>query len=55
LRAPARLACTRAFEMLPERLWPLVAPSAVAQPLSERIRDAFDPQRRLNRGILGEA
>lgn len=47
--------CTRIFEVLPAESWPLLAASAVTDPLSRRVRDAFDPQRRLNRGILGEA
>jgi glycolate oxidase FAD binding subunit len=47
--------CTRVFEILPAALWQEVAPSAVSDPLSQRVRAAFDPERRLNPGILGEA
>lgn len=53
LRRPGE--CTRVFEVLPEALWHKVAPSAVSDPLSQRVRAAFDPERRLNPGILGEA
>ncbi len=47
--------CTRVFEVLPAALWREVAPSAASDPLSQRVRAAFDPERRLNPGILGEA
>jgi len=47
--------CTRVFEVLPAALWREVAPSAASDPLSQRVRAAFDPDRRLNPGILGEA
>jgi glycolate oxidase FAD binding subunit len=47
-------ASTRIFEVLPAALWPQLAPSSARDPLSTRIRAAFDPERRLNRGILGE-
>jgi glycolate oxidase FAD binding subunit len=53
LRQPGE--CTRVFEVLPAALWREVAPSAVSDPLSQRVRAAFDPERRLNPGILGEA
>ncbi|MGH7694663.1 MAG: hypothetical protein ACRENH_06765, partial [Gemmatimonadaceae bacterium] len=46
---------TRVFEVLPATLWREVAPSAVSDPLSQRVRAAFDPDRRLNPGILGDA
>jgi glycolate oxidase FAD binding subunit len=46
---------TRVFERLPAALWALVAPSAVADGLSRRIKRAFDPANVLNPGILGEA
>ncbi len=55
LERPADFACTRVFEVLPPHLWSRLAPSAAADPLSTRIRSAFDPDRRLNPGILGEA
>jgi hypothetical protein len=42
-------------EVLPPPLWSQLAPSAVSDAVSTRIRAAFDPQRHLNRGILGDA
>lgn len=54
-RLAAAADCTRLFEVLPGHLWSEFAPSAVADPVSQRVRAAFDPQRRLNPGILGEA
>ena len=45
----------RIFERLPAELWPTLAPAAVADRLSRGIRDAFDPHRLLNPGILGES
>lgn len=45
---------TYVFERLPAALWPRLASSPVDDPLSERTRDAFDPHRLLNPGILGE-
>ena len=42
------------FEKLPEELWPVVAPSAVADPLSQGIKRAYDPRNILNPGILGD-
>ena len=45
---------TRIFERLPAPLWPLFAPAAVTDRLSRGIRTAFDPDRVLNPGILGE-
>jgi len=47
--------CARVCEVLPAALWHQVAPSAASDPLSQRVRTAFDPERRLNPGILGEA
>lgn len=47
--------CSRVFEVLPPALWSDVAASAASDPLSRRVRAAFDPERRLNPGILGEA
>ena len=45
---------TAIVERLPAALWPaLVAPAAV-DPLSVGVRNAFDPDRILNPGILGE-
>lgn len=46
---------TRIFERLPADAWPLLAPAAARDRLSRRVRDAFDPERLLNPGILGEA
>jgi glycolate oxidase FAD binding subunit len=50
---PAR----RAVERLPAALWPAVGAAGAApaadDPLSRRVRDAFDPARVLNPGILG--
>ncbi len=43
----------RIFEWLPAALWPVLAPSAVADQLSHRVRLAFDPRAILNPGILG--
>lgn len=45
---------SRIFERLPAALWPVLAPTAVGDRLSHRVRDAFDPQRVLNPGVLGE-
>jgi len=45
---------TRIWEQLPASRWSDVAPSAVLDPLSLRVRQAFDPAGVLNRGILGE-
>jgi hypothetical protein len=45
--------CARVFEVLPASLWNAFSPSAVADPLSQRVRAAFDPDERLNPGILG--
>ncbi|MGQ0640409.1 MAG: FAD-binding oxidoreductase [Gemmatimonadaceae bacterium] len=55
LARPARVPCACVCEALPAELWPRVAPSAADTPLARRVRDAFDPERRLNPGILGEA
>jgi glycolate oxidase FAD binding subunit len=52
LRSVARE--TRIFERLPASEWQSLAPSAVADKLSRGVRDAFDPDRLLNPGILGE-
>ncbi len=43
----------RIFERLPAALWPLLAPTAVANRLSRGVRTAFDPHCLLNPGILG--
>jgi glycolate oxidase FAD binding subunit len=50
----ARTEGTHIFERLPDREWSVV-PSRVSDPLSRAVRAAFDPQRVLNRGILGDA
>lgn len=44
----------RVFERLPSVLWPALAPTAIGDRLSSRLRDAFDPHGILNPGILGE-
>jgi len=40
-------------ERLPSRVW-RVLPATTVDPISRRIRDAFDPHRIMNRGIFGE-
>lgn len=42
------------FEKLPGDLWPTVAPSVVADQLSQGIKRAYDPANILNPGILGD-
>jgi FAD/FMN-containing dehydrogenase len=43
------------FEKLPSaEIWAQVSPSAVADPLSQGIRKAYDPSNILNPGILGD-
>jgi glycolate oxidase FAD binding subunit len=54
LDRPGPVACTRVFETLPAELWGRLVPSAAASVLSRRIRRAFDPESRLNPGLLGE-
>jgi FAD/FMN-containing dehydrogenase len=44
----------RIFERLPDELWPVLAPTAVADRLSRRVKAAFDPERVLNPGVLGD-
>jgi FAD/FMN-containing dehydrogenase len=45
-------------ERLPARLWPTLgprlAPGRARDPLSRRVRAAFDPAGILNPGVLGE-
>jgi glycolate oxidase FAD binding subunit len=41
-------------ERLPGALWPALVPPAATDPLSIGVRNAFDPDRILNPGILGE-
>ncbi len=55
LERPTAMTCARVFEVLPAQLWSRLAPRAATDPLSTRVRAAFDPERRLNPGILGEA
>jgi glycolate oxidase FAD binding subunit len=43
----------RVYERLPAALWATLAPSAVADDLSQRIARAFDPDGALNPGVLG--
>jgi FAD/FMN-containing dehydrogenase len=45
---------TAIVERLPASLWPSLVPPAAVDPLSVGVRDAFDPHRILNPGILGE-
>jgi glycolate oxidase FAD binding subunit len=45
---------THIFERLPASEWSAV-PARVNDPLSRKVRLAFDPQRILNRGILGDS
>ena len=45
---------TSIVERLPAPLWPSVVPPAAMDPLSVRVRDAYDPDRLLNPGVLGE-
>jgi FAD/FMN-containing dehydrogenase len=45
---------TAVVERLPAALWPSLVPSAAVDPLSIGVRNAFDPDRILNPGILGE-
>lgn len=42
------------FEKLPAELWPAISPSVVADPLSQGIKRAYDPENILNPGILGD-
>ncbi|HJP59996.1 MAG TPA: hypothetical protein VJ865_08350, partial [Gemmatimonadaceae bacterium] len=42
------------FEKLPAELWPGVSASVVADPLSQRVKRAYDPHNILNPGILGD-
>ena len=45
---------TIVHERLPSHLWTTLARPVAADPVSRRIREAFDPHRLLNRGILGD-
>ena len=45
---------TSVAERLPPALWSALVPPAAADPLSIGVRNAFDPDRLLNPGILGE-
>jgi glycolate oxidase FAD binding subunit len=49
-----RIDATCIAERLPASLWPALMPAAAADPLSVRVRSAFDPDHLLNPGILGE-
>jgi glycolate oxidase FAD binding subunit len=42
------------FEKLPQEVWPVVSPSVASDPLSRRIKNAYDPHNVLNPGILGD-
>jgi len=50
----ARAIAKRVGERMPNDLWPLIGPSATADDLSTRMKQAFDPRRVLNPGIFGE-
>lgn len=50
-----RIDATCIVERLPAGLWPALIPPAAADALSRGVRDAFDPDRILNPGILGES
>jgi FAD/FMN-containing dehydrogenase len=45
---------TSVVERLPAPLWAALVPPAAIDPLSVGVRDAYDPDRLLNPGILGE-
>ena len=45
---------TSVVERLPASLWPALVPPAATDPLSVGVRDAYDPDRLLNPGLLGE-
>jgi glycolate oxidase FAD binding subunit len=45
---------TSVVERLPAALWAALVPAAASDPLSAGVRNAFDPDRILNPGILGE-
>jgi glycolate oxidase FAD binding subunit len=49
-----RIDATCVAERLPASLWAALMPAAAADPLSVRVRSAFDPDHLLNPGILGE-
>jgi glycolate oxidase FAD binding subunit len=50
-----RIDATFVAERLPAPLWAALVPPAAADPLSVRVRNAFDPEHILNPGILGES
>jgi glycolate oxidase FAD binding subunit len=41
------------YETLPPEMWQTVSPTVIADPLSQSVRAAYDPDRLLNPGILG--
>jgi glycolate oxidase FAD binding subunit len=49
-----RIDATCVAERLPASLWPALMHAAAADPLSVRVRNAFDPDHLLNPGIFGE-
>jgi len=53
-RAPGRFTGTCIPERLPARLWGAMVSRATDDPLSRRVRRAFDPAHVLNPGLLGE-
>ena len=42
------------FEKLPPEVWTIASPSVVSDPLSQGIKQAYDPHNILNPGILGD-
>jgi hypothetical protein len=46
---------TSVVERLPAQLWPALVPPASMDALSVGVRNAYDPDRLLNPGILGES
>jgi hypothetical protein len=42
------------FERLPAEIWEMASPSVVSDPLSQGVKQAFDPHNILNPGILGD-
>jgi hypothetical protein len=45
---------SRIYERLPAALWPVCAPPRVGDRLGRGVKQAYDPERVLNPGILGD-